>query len=700
MRKHFAVLIALLISLALLSCKAGESTTSLRVNIDRGKRTISPTASQLNIQTFVIYTTGPDGKSGIQKTVYSDSTTLEGLKIGEWTIRVEGKNTEGTIIATGENKIMLSSANNLVEVSLTDLYGKGNLDLEFRWDNKRITNTKLEASMKAQGSDEVIALSDKLIKDSDYTYSLQMSSLDSGSYVMTGSLYSENTKVGGFTEAIRISNGVTTKGVISLGLDKIINTEVGFSNLTSVPIECKIEGITELIPSRESINATVKITTSNITDSSLKCEWYLDGVSVGSGRTISITPEPGDHRLDVVVSTEHNGSLGSDAITFTAANLFKGLPYRLNTYKSDDNLMLSGRTLVKIVPDNNKSKINSIMIISRDRKYLQTLLMSESGYKISQSQSLTDSSWNYKYEVNDVVFYGEPLKGTLYATVLCNGPLIATYQYNTSSALLNNKAIVSIGAQATSTGTITNFGYGAYLSESKFIFTHGYNPDTYSQGILTLNAHAGESSGDWSKYVNYNLNTYPNAKLNGVPYSGGSTLAATNGTNSALAAIGRGLLHAYTYLKTSSDGSTKTVLVMNGIEDAGGEISGLAVAGDVYLLALVKPSSSTSEIQVYKYDRANYKLEKVTAFSNSGSNYKLLASTSTTGYLYTLDEENKQIVALSFNQATQSFSIVGAVTIPDAKYNAMDISDDGTMLVLYDKNSADRITVLNVKVTD
>lgn len=700
MRKHFAVLIALLISLALLSCKAGESTTSLRVNIDRGKRTISPTASQLNIQTFVIYTTGPDGKSGIQKTVYSDSTTLEGLKIGEWTIRVEGKNTEGTIIATGENKIMLSSANNLVEVSLTDLYGKGNLDLEFRWDNKRITNTKLEASMKAQGSDEVIALSDKLIKDSDYTYSLQMSSLDSGSYVMTGSLYSENTKVGGFTEAIRISNGVTTKGVISLGLDKIINTEVGFSNLTSVPIECKIEGITELIPSREAINATVKITTSNITDSSLKCEWYLDGVSVGSGRTISITPEPGDHRLDVVVSTEHNGSLGSDAITFTAANLFKGLPYRLNTYKSDDNLMLSGRTLVKIVPDNNKSKINSIMIISRDRKYLQTLLMSESGYKISQSQSLTDSSWNYKYEVNDVVFYGEPLKGTLNATVLCNGPLIATYQYNTSSALLNNKAIVSIGAQATSTGTITNFGYGAYLSESKFIFTHGYNPDTYSQGILTLNAHAGESSGDWSKYVNYNLNTYPNAKLNGVPYSGGSTLAATNGTNSALTAIGRGLLHAYTYLKTSSDGSTRTVLVMNGIEDAGGEISGLAVAGDVYLLALVKPSSSTSEIQVYKYDRANYKLEKVTAFSNSGSNYKLLASTSTTGYLYTLDEENKQIVALSFNQATQSFSIVGAVTIPDAKYNAMDISDDGTMLVLYDKNSADRITVLNVKVTD
>lgn len=700
MKKQFAVLIALLISLALLSCKAGESTTSLRVNIDRGKRTISPSASQLNIQTFVIYTTGPDGKSGIQKTVYSDSTTLEGLKIGEWTIRVEGKNTEGTIIATGENKIMLSSANNLIEVSLTDLYGKGNLDLEFRWDNKRITNTKLEASMKAQGSDEVIELSDKLIKDSDYTYSLQMSSLNSGSYVMTGSLYSENTKVGGFTEAIRISNGVTTKGTISLGLDKIINTEVGFSNLTSVPIECKIEGITELIPSREAINATVKITTSNITDSSLNAEWYLDGVSIGSGRTISITPEPGDHRLDVVVSTEHNGSLGSDAITFTAANLFKGLPYRLNTYKGDDNLMLSGRTLVKIVPDNNKAKINNIMIISRDRKYLQTLLMSETGYKISQSQSLTDSSWNYKYEVNDVVFYGEPLKGTLNATLLCNGPLIATYQYNTGSALLNNKAIVSIGAQATSVSTITNFGYGAYLSESKYIFAHGYNPDTYTHGVVALNAHAGESSGDWSSYVAYNLNTYPNAKLQSVPYSGGSTLAATNGINTALTSIGRGLLHAFTYIKTYSDGNSRTVLVMNGIEDVGGEISGLAVAGDAYLLALVKPTSSTSEIQVYKYDRAKYKLEKVTSFTKSGSNYKLLASTSTTGYLYTLDEENKQIVTLSFNQATQSFSVVGAVTIPDAKYNAMDISDDGTMLVLYNKTSADRITVLNVKVTD
>lgn len=700
MKKHFSVLAILFISLALLSCKAGESTTTLRVNIDRGKRTISPTASQLNIQTFVIYTTGPDGKNGIQKTVYSDSTTLEGLKIGEWTIRVEGKNNEGTIIATGENKIMLSAANNLVEVSLTDLYGKGNLDLEFRWDNKRITNTKLEASMKAQGSEEVIDLSNKLIKDSDYTYSLQMSSLDSGSYVMTGTLYSEGTKVGGFTEAIRISNGVTTKGVISLGLDKIINTEVGFSNLTSVPIECKIEGISELIPSREALNATVKITTSNISDSSLTCEWYLDGVSVGSGRTITIKPEPGDHRLDVVVSTEHNGSLGSDAITFTAANLFKGLPYRLNTYKGDDNLMLSGRTLVKIVPDNDKTKTNNIMVISRDRKYLQTLLMSESSYKISQSQSLTDSSWNYKYEVKDVVFYGEPQRGTLNATLLCNGPLIATYQYNTNSALLNNKAIVSIGAQATSVSTITNFGYAAYLSEPKYIFTHGYNPDTYSHGYLVLNTAAGESSGDWSNYVAYNLNTYPNAKLQSVPYDGGNILTATNGTNSATTAVGRGMIHLYTYQKQNSDGSYKTILRFNGVPDVGGEISGIALVGDAYVLALVKPTTTTAEIQVYKYDRSSYSLTKVSSFAKTGSNYKLLACSSATNYLYTLDEENKQIVTLSFNQATQSFSVVGAVTIPDAKYNTMDISDDGTMLVLYDKNSADRITVLNVKVTD
>ncbi len=699
MRKHFAALLALLISLALLSCKAGESTTSLRVNIDRGKRTISPTASQLNIQTFVIYTTGPDGKSGIQKTVYSDSTTLEGLKIGEWTIRVEGKNNDGTIIATGENKIMLSAANNLIEVSLTDLYGKGNLDLEFRWDNNRITNTKLEASMKAQGSDEVIMLTDKLIKNSDYTYSLQMSSLDAGSYVMTGSLYSDSTKVGGFTEAIRISNGVTTKGTISLGLDKIINTEVGFSNLTSVPIECKIEGITELIPSRESINATVKITTSNITDASLSCEWYLDGVSIGSGRTITLKPEPGDHRLDVVVATEHNGSLGSDAITFTAANLFKGLPYRLNTYKGDDNLMLSGRTLVKIVPDNDKTKTNNIMLLSRDRKYLQTLLMSETSYKISQSQALTDSSWNYKYEVKDVVFYGEPQRGTLNATLLCDGPLIATYQYNTNSALLNNKALVSIGAQATSVSTITNFGYAAYLADSKYIFTHGYNPDTYAQGILLLNSAAGLSSGDWSNYVAYNLNSYSNAKMYGVSYDGGNILTATNGTTVAATAIGQGFIILYSYLK-EADGSTRTVNRFAGVADTGGDISGLAVIGENYILALVKLSSSTSEIQVYKFDRSSYAVEKVAAFANSGSNYKLLAYSSSTGYLYTLDAENKQIVTLSFNQATQSFSIVGAVTIPDSNYNAIDISDDGTMLVLYDKNSANRITVLNVKVTD
>lgn len=703
MKRTITIFTIVLFTLLLLfSCKAEESTATLRVNIDRGKRTISPSASQLNIQTFSIYTTGPDGKSGIQKTIYSDSTTIEGLKIGEWTIRVEGKNNEGTVLATGENKIMLSTANNVVEVSLTELYGKGNLDISFKWDNKRITGTKLTASLKPQSGENTIDISDKLIKDSDYTYSLQMQGLNAGSYVMTGSLYSNNEKVGGFTEAIRISNGVTTSGTISLGLDKIINTDIGFSNLTSVPIECKIEGITSLLPSRENLNASLKITTNNISESSLNSEWFLDGVSVGEGRTVSIKPEPGDHRLDVVVSTEHSGSVGSASVTFTAANLFKGLPYRLNIYKGDDNLMLSGKTVVRIVPDGDALKTNNIMVISRDKKYLQTLIMGENSYRISQSQSLTDPSWGYKYEVADVVFEGTPRNGTVNAALICDGPQITTYQFNTNSVLLNNRSIVTTGASSTQASTVTNYGYGAYLSESKYLMTHGYNPEVFSHGFLILNTVAGETSGDWTNYVVYNLNSFPNKKVSGTVYAGQCSFTETNGKDRVVFAVGSGIIHLKADLKpdTSSPGKMKTVLSNMGIENVGGTISGVAAVGGDYALVLVKPTPRSSEIRVYGWPTKGYYLENKSTYGRVDMNYKLLKYSPATDILYTLDENTNQLVALTFNPATLSFSTVGAVTLPDVNYSRMDISDDGTMIVLYDDLNADRIAVLNVKVTN
>lgn len=703
MRKIFYTFFLISLIFISVSCKSAQETTSLRVNIDRGKRTISPSASQLNIQTFVVHPIGPDGNSGTIKTVYTDSTTIEGLKLGEWTIRVEGKNNDGTVIAVGENKIMLSPVNNTVEVVLSELFGKGNLDLSFKWDSNRISDTSMTASLTPQDKNEdVIDISSYLIKDSDYTYSMFMTDLKAGSYVLTGSLYSNGEKVGGFTEAIRISNGATTKGTVSFGLDKIINSDVGFSNITSVPIECRIEGITDLIPSKTSINASVKITTGNIKESEVKAEWFLDGAKQGTGRTLSFTPEPGDHRLDVIVSTDHSGSVGSASVTFTAATLQKGLPYRMMTYKSDDKLRLGGRTFIRIVPDQDLNKINSLVVVTNDRKYLQTLIMGETSYTISQMQNLSDSNWGYTEELKDITFSGNPASGTLKATLLFDGPAISLHQFTTNGAVLSNRKIATQGALSYTSGSgdvrsLTRYGYGSVHSETNCVLCAAYNPEGHNFGYALLSTNAGDANGDWSKFVLRSVCTNSNATMQSVKYAGENLINVSDGKSVSMAVHGNGFYLLRTHIRDSGT----TGIYLAGIPDVGGTISGCAVVAPEYFAILVKPTSNTSEIQIYHWNLSSSKAEKVATYSNSGARYKLLRNCPDTGFIYTIDESTKQLIVLTFSASGSypTFTVSGSITLPDTDYDSMEISDDGSMMVLYNRTDTSRFTVLSIKAT-
>ena len=57
-------------------------------------------------------------------------------------------------------------------------------------------------------------------------------------------------------------------------------------------------------------------------------------------------------------------------------------------------------------------------------------------------------------------------------------------------------------------------------------------------------------------------------------------------------------------------------------------------------------------------------------------------------------------MAFSDSGTYPSFTQTGCIALPDTDYDSMEISDDGSMIVLYSKEETDRFTVLNVRTVD
>lgn len=496
MKKAVLIISMMVIVLALtVSCKEEVAFTALRLEMDKGTRTLSPSEDDMEISCFRVILTTPEGKEWGERLTYHSYCSFEDLFPGVWKISVYGQNSSRVDVAFGEIEVDLKEGENNAVVEVNELVGSGALEAKLTWYAEEVPNPSLMLFIAKQGEEEKPVEAPALDKAKGEA-TLFLQNLDSGSYTLRGELYNGNDLVGGFAEAIRITNGVTTGGTIAMVKTGVVeSTEaITVSDMTSLPINCSIEGVNQLVPINSKINASLSINTKNVSIDQIGVKWYIDGIlSANSTEFEYIPTEKGLHRIDAVFSTATIGSTGSDTKTFMVVeNVKEGMPYLATTVKSKDEFVLSESYVARFLPDGKIIVADNtelvITIIDRDENgnmdYVQTPY---------STLNITDCN------VTDIVAAGsaEDTSSTIY--LFCNDETkIIALNYIPRSSLLTWIRTEDKLYDQSSMNLIRYLGpaemFRSKNGDIEYVFVSASTRNHEEVGILMLDAKATESN--------------------------------------------------------------------------------------------------------------------------------------------------------------------------------------------------------------
>jgi|GEM_PF-6509366 len=434
MKKYFSSLLLLLAALALLvmvGCESETDTEDMRIILDKEvSRTIIPADLDLSITEYNITCVGPDNKTHVYNTRRS-TFLLEGVPVGTWNITAEGCNESGTALVRGSTTFNLNKTNTSVTVVLNELIGQGALNLVYTWDGANVESPSVEVSIEDQNGNTY--LSKRQLEISNSSATLSLSDLPAGSYIVHAILYDKGLKAAGYTEAVRIVDNKTTSGSLSFNVDALpsIVGQLTLENKAGTPIICTVRNLSsgDQIPAQE--NRTVSLDTSSFSSSDVSVSWYLDGSPVGNGTEVTICPNPGEHRLDVIASTRMLGATGSTSISFQAALLGeRGVPVLASTIQGSTELKIGGRNTIEFLSDGN-------VLLTSDQTKTATIC------SIQRNELVAKTSISYEYPVMDAIQLNGCSKiALLYENVPIGGETRATsarFAYDSSAMTLTKE---------------------------------------------------------------------------------------------------------------------------------------------------------------------------------------------------------------------------------------------------------------------
>lgn len=402
MKKATLLLLALALVLGATGCQSEPESTTLRVEMDKGKRTIAPEQGDMEIYGYRIIPVNAEGKAMAERYTYYSYINLDGLTVGDWTIKVYGFSKDRMDLAYGESKVTLVPGKNTTKIEVKELVGTGDLDLRLRWDTAQFpTAYGIETVMCTQVGENIPL---EATSPSSGSSSIHASSLKAGSYILQCYLVDkEGTRLSGFTEAIRIANNVTSSSVIKFSnAEGNPEMEANLSDLTSIPVEVKINGLETLLEAKKTFTVNISVLTQNLTPKELNIKWYLDGVSIGTGETCTLQDgvEQGLHRIDVLAYTKDNGSVGSSTFTFqAAASSEPGAPYQRNILQEGNLYKMGEDTVAKFLPDGR------LLVASNTYRTMQLIDLSGAVPKFVKEFSYGEL--NISGTVADFASYGE-----------------------------------------------------------------------------------------------------------------------------------------------------------------------------------------------------------------------------------------------------------------------------------------------------
>jgi len=330
MKRNSMIIVAFVLVALLASCSDNPGTTTMRLILATGSesssRTLSPSdSSLLDVSKYTITGTGPNGKT-FTKSSDSDSVTIEGLTIGDWTVTAKGLNNANTEIVSGSLTFRLTATPTPQTIVLDTLIGTGSFRFSIDWSLCDVANPEVEAYLT--GPDMKSKEVPLAVTVNPTTKTAVMSeSLASGSYLLRVLLFDGNTQVSGLVEAVRISNGTSTEGSHAFHFNELgPNTLMYIKDATGVPIKGSLsvaDAPNEFVSETEYSCVFAFGSPETVNSDGLTIEWYYDGKFVQSssldntGSSLAFTPTVGLHRIDAVVYNKKLGSTGSASYSFT-----------------------------------------------------------------------------------------------------------------------------------------------------------------------------------------------------------------------------------------------------------------------------------------------------------------------------------------------------------------------------------------------
>ena len=419
MKRVLFVLLCIMLVLSVQSCSDKVESATLRVEMDKSVRTLSPLIENMEIHGYRVVAVGPDGKERAPQTTNYSYINLDNLSVGEWTIKVYGYNQDNLDLCYGESTVKLTAGKNSARVYLDQLVGKGSLTIYLKWDAAAYPKAKsVSVTLTAQDGTELSILPSE---PNNNSVVIVKDNMDTGSYKFTAKLIdTEGNTLTGIAEAIRISNGEKTEGVIDFPCSADSGSgEIKISNNTSLPVEVKINGLESLMEANKAFTLNITLPKSSpLTINDLETVWFLNGEEVGRGSEITFEKgvEKGIHRIDVITETEHKGSMGSSSISFQAAsNTDHGDPYQKYTLIDGSECKLGTGVVMHFLPDNR------LLIASNQYKIVQ--LVDTNGISPVVEKEYTYSDLGFDGEVADFTSYGEEDAGSWNVVFLINQKL-------------------------------------------------------------------------------------------------------------------------------------------------------------------------------------------------------------------------------------------------------------------------------------
>ena len=130
-------------------------------------------------------------------------------------------------------------------------------------------------------------------------------------YEVHYSVLSNDVVIAGGIDIVRVLDEKLTDAEVSLDVHKETPEATGMSISSSLgsEIEGEIVGIDSLVAPNTQLSAVY--TPSNTPSSPYDVTWYLDGVEMSTGDTLSFTTFTGPHRLDAIARGEQPLSVGA-----------------------------------------------------------------------------------------------------------------------------------------------------------------------------------------------------------------------------------------------------------------------------------------------------------------------------------------------------------------------------------------------------